>query len=203
VNRTRREEQLVNKKLRKMIVVAMLGSIATILMQFNFPLPALPGFLKFDFSEIPAVLAIMTLGPVAGITVEAIKNIMHWFFSGSPTGVPVGEIANFTTGVLFILPIYFIFNKYRNTKGLTIGLIAGTGAMAFGMSFLNYVVFLPMYTYFLNMPPVTGDALYTMIILGILPFNILKGVILATLSILLFNKMKQWIEQQRNKLMLD
>ena len=58
------------------------------------------------------------MGPVAGITVELIKNLLHWFFSGSPTGVPVGEIANFTTGVLFILPIYYIFNKFRTTKGL-------------------------------------------------------------------------------------
>ena len=58
----------------------------------------MPAFLKFDFGEIPAVLAVMTLGPVAGIAVELIKNILHWLLSGSPTGVPVGEIANFTTG---------------------------------------------------------------------------------------------------------
>ena len=101
----------------------------------------------------------MTMGPVAGIAVELIKNILHWFLSGSPTGVPVGEIANFTTGVLFILPIYYIFNKFRTAKGLIAGLIAGTVSMAVGMSLLNYAVFLPMYTYFLNMPPVTGDAL--------------------------------------------
>ena len=107
-----------NKKLRRMIIIAMLASVATVLMQFNFPLPAMPGFLKFDFGEIPAVIAVMTLGPVAGIAVELIKNILHWLLSGSPTGVPVGEIANFTTGLLFILPIYYIFNKFRTTKGL-------------------------------------------------------------------------------------
>lgn len=186
-----------SKKLRRMVIIAMLGSVGTVLMQFNFPLPAIPGFLKFDFGEVPAVLAILTMGPVAGITVEVIKNVLHWLLSGSPTGVPVGEIANFTTGLLFILPIYFIFNKFRTTKGLTTGLIVGTVSMAAGMSFLNYVVFLPMYTYFLNMPAVTGDALYTMIVLGILPFNLIKGIIIAVISILLFNRMKVWIEQQR------
>ena len=139
-----------NTKLRRMLVIAMLGSIATILMQFNFPLPAIPAFLKFDFGEIPAVLAVLTMGPVAGITVEVIKNTLHWFLTGSPTGVPVGEIANLVTGILFILPIYFIYNKYRTSKGLASGLIAGTISMAVGMSFLNYVVFLPMYTYFLE-----------------------------------------------------
>ena len=190
-----------NKKLRRMILIAILGSIATVLMQFNFPLPALPGFLKIDFGEIPAVLAIMTMGPVAGIGVELIKNIMHWFFTGSPTGVPVGEIANFTTGVLFIMPIYFIFNKFRTTKGLAAGLIAGTVAMAVGMSVLNYLVFLPMYTYFLNFPATSGEALYTMIVLGILPFNLIKGIILMVITLLLFNSMKNWIAQQRAQLM--
>lgn len=186
-----------NKKLRKMVLIAMLGSIATILMQFNFPLPALPAFLKFDFGEVPAVIAIMTMGPVAGISVELIKNILHWFLSGSPTGVPVGEIANFATGLLFILPIYFIFKAFKNKKGLVSGFIAGTVTMAIGMSLLNYFVFLPMYTYFLNMPPVTGDALYTMIVLGILPFNLVKGVIVAVISILLYSRMNKWINQQQ------
>ena len=190
-----------NKKLRKMILIAILGSISTVLMQFNFPLPALPGFLKIDFSEIPAVLAIMTMGPIAGISVELLKNVLYWFFSGSPTGVPVGEIANFTTGILFILPIYFIFNKFKSSKGLAAGLIAGTVAMAVGMSLLNYAVFLPMYTYFLNVPAVSGDALYTMIIAGILPFNILKGIILMVITLLLFKSMDKWISQQRTHLM--
>lgn len=192
-----------SKKLRRMVIIAMLGSVATILMQFNFPLPTIPAFLKFDFSEVPAILAILTMGPVAGITVELIKNALHWFLSGSPTGVPVGEIANFTTGLLFILPIYYIFNKYRSAKGLSVGLITGTVAMAVGMSFLNYVLFLPMYMYFLNMPAMTGTEIYNMIILGILPFNLLKGAILMVLTLLLFNKMKNWIEQQRKNLIIQ
>ncbi|WP_153732193.1 ECF transporter S component [Sporosarcina obsidiansis] len=191
-----------NKKLRKLILVAILGSISTVLMQFNFPLPALPGFLKIDFSEIPAVMAIMTMGPVAGIGVELLKNVMHWFLSGSPTGVPVGEIANFVTGVLFIMPIYWIFMKYRSAKGLTAGLIAGTTAMAVGMSLLNYLVFLPMYTYFLGMPAVTGNALYQMIILGILPFNLIKGVMLLVISLMLYRSMEKWILQQQKKLLV-
>lgn len=189
-----------NKKLKKMVLIAMLGSIATVLMQFNFPLPALPAFLKFDFGEVPAVIAIMTMGPVAGILVELIKNVLYWFLSGSPTGVPVGEIANFATGLLFILPIYFIFNFFKNKKGLLGGVVVGTVTMAVGMSLLNYFVFLPMYTYFLNMPPVTGDALYTMIVLGILPFNLVKGVIIGVISVMLYGRMNKWINQQQVKL---
>ncbi|MBE1554087.1 ECF transporter S component [Sporosarcina limicola] len=191
-----------NKRLRKMILVAILGSIGTILMQFNFPLPVLPDFLKIDFGEVPAVLAVMTMGPVAGILVELIKNVMHWFMSGSPTGIPVGEIANFVTGLLFIMPIYFIFNKFRTSKGLTMGLVAGTIAMAIGMSVLNYFVFLPMYMYFLNFPTMSSDVMYGLVVKGILPFNMFKGIMLMVITILLFKSMKKWISQQRSELMV-
>ncbi|MCG3089971.1 ECF transporter S component [Sporosarcina cyprini] len=190
-----------NKKLRKMILIAMLGSISTVLMQLNFPLPALPPFLKVDFSEIPAVLAIMTMGPIAGISVELLKNVLYWFMSGSPTGVPVGEIANFTTGVLFIMPIYYIFKRVQSTKGLTAGLIIGTVSMAVGMSVLNYAVFLPMYSYFLNMPPYVGDAMFDVIVKGILPFNLIKGALLMVVFLLLYKSLHKWISKQQHQLM--
>ncbi|MBB4823796.1 riboflavin transporter FmnP [Sporosarcina luteola] len=190
-----------NKKLRKMILIAMLGSISTVLMQLNFPLPALPPFLKVDFSEIPAVLAVMTMGPVAGISVELLKNVLYWFMSGSPTGVPVGEIANFVTGVLFIMPIYYIFKRVQSTKGLTAGLLTGTVLMAVGMSVLNYAVFLPMYSYFLNMPPYVGDAMFDVIVKGILPFNLIKGALLMVVFLLLYKSMHKWISKQQQQLM--
>ncbi len=186
-----------NNKLRIMIAVAMLSSISFVLMLFNFPLPALPAFLKVDFSDVPALIAAITMGPIAGILVALFKNVLYWMFSGSPTGVPVGEMANFATSVLFMLPVYMVYRKISTTKGLTIGLIAGVFAMAIGMSVLNYAVFLPMYTYFLNMPAMTGDALRNTILLGILPFNLIKGLLLSAVVILLFKTMKTWLDKQR------
>ncbi|EPD53201.1 ECF transporter S component [Paenisporosarcina sp. FSL H8-0542] len=186
-----------NNKLRVMIAVAMLSSISFVLMLFNFPLPALPPFLKVDFSDVPALIAAITMGPVAGILVALFKNVLYWIFSGSPTGVPVGEIANFVTSILFMLPVYAIYRKVSNTKGLAIGLIVGILAMAIGMSVLNYAVFLPMYTYFLNMPALTGSALRDTIVLGILPFNLIKGLLLSAIIIVLFKTMKTWLDKQR------
>lgn len=186
-----------NNKLRVMIAVAMLSSISFVLMLFNFPLPALPPFLKVDFSDVPALIAAITMGPVAGILVALFKNVLYWIFSGSPTGVPVGEMANFATSILFMLPVYAIYRKVSNTKGLAMGLIVGILAMAIGMSVLNYAVFLPMYTYFLNMPALTGSALRDTIVLGILPFNLIKGLLLSAIIIVLFKTMKTWLDKQR------
>ncbi|WP_203335056.1 ECF transporter S component [Planococcus beigongshangi] len=186
-----------NKKLQSMIVIGMLSSISFILMLLNFPLPALPAFLKVDFSDVPALIGAITMGPVAGILIAFFKNVLDWLFQGSPTGVPVGHLANFATSILFFMPVYMIYRKISTKKGMIFGLAAGTLSMAIGMSVLNYLVFLPMYTYFLNMPAETGEALFGTIVLGILPFNLIKGIILTTVVLLLFSSMHRWIEKQR------
>jgi len=187
-----------NVKLQSYITIGMLSSISFLLMLFNFPIPPFPAFLEVDFSDMPALLAAITMGPVAGILVEFFKNVLDWVFSGTPTGVPVGHIANFVTGILFILPVSFVFNRSKTVKGLIGGLAAGTIIMAVGMSILNYAVFLPMYTYFLGMDPVVGDSLYKMIVAGILPFNIVKGILITIIMALLFTTMRKWINNQRS-----
>lgn len=186
-----------NKKLQSMVVIGMLSSISFILMLFDFPLPGLPAFLKVDFSDVPALIAAVTLGPVGGILVALFKNVLNWLFQGSQTGVPVGHIANFATSILFILPVYAIYRRMATKKGMAFGLVIGTLSMAIGMSLLNYFIFLPMYTYFLNIPAETGNALFGTIVLGILPFNLIKGVLLTTVVLLMFSSMHRWIEKQR------
>ncbi|WP_342525741.1 ECF transporter S component [Chryseomicrobium sp. FSL W7-1435] len=180
---------------RKLIAVAMLSSLSFILMLLAFPLPALPAYLKVDFSDVPALIAAITMGPVAGIAVAFLKNVLDWFISGSPTGVPVGHMANFVTSILFIAPVYLIYKKVTSTKGMYVGLIAGTLSMAVGMTLLNYLIFLPMYAYFLNFPMESGSALMNTLIYGILPFNLIKGALITVVMILLFKKLKPYLDK--------
>jgi len=184
-----------NKNLRSFVTIAMLSSIGFILMLFNFPLPWFPSFLQIDFSDVPALIAAITMGPIAGIVVEIMKNVLDWIFSGSPTGFPVGHLANFTTGLLFILPVYYVYKKFKSMTGLLVGLIVGTFVMSVGMAALNYVAFLPMYGYFMNF--YVEDVIGT-VVFGILPFNLLKGVMLIAIVTLLYRTMKTWIEQQQS-----
>ncbi|PJK17793.1 riboflavin transporter FmnP [Chryseomicrobium excrementi] len=180
---------------RKLIAVAMLSSLSFILMLLAFPLPALPAYLKVDFSDVPALIAAITMGPVAGIAVAFLKNVLDWFFSGSPTGVPVGHMANFVTSILFITPVYLIYKKVTSSKGMYLGLVAGTVSMAIGMTLLNYLVFLPMYAYFLNFPMETGSALMNTLVYGILPFNLIKGAFITVVMVLVFKKLKPYLDK--------
>jgi len=182
--------------IKALVAIGMLSSIAYILMMLNFPLPPFPQFLEIDFSDIPALIAALIFGPIAGVLVELFKNILDYFMTGSATGVPVGHTANFITGILFILPTYFIYNKLKSKKGMTFALVIGTLTMATTMSVLNYFVFLPAYTFFLNAPLMSAPEMRTMIVTGILPFNIIKGLIIAIVFMLLFTRMSPWIRKQ-------
>ncbi|TKC19756.1 ECF transporter S component [Robertmurraya kyonggiensis] len=182
---------------KALVSIGMLSSIGFVLMLLNFPLPPFPKFLMVDFSDIPALIAALIFGPVAGILVELFKNILDYVITSSETGIPVGHISNFIAGILFVVPTYYIYEKLKTKKGMTYALVAGTVIMAIVMSVLNYFVFLPAYTLFMGFPAMSGDETRQMIVAGILPFNIVKGIIISIVFILLFSRMSTWIGKQR------
>jgi riboflavin transporter len=71
--------------------------------------------------------------------------------------------------------------------------------MAFGMGVFNYFVLLPAYSLIMGWGEMTHKFMMTSILVGILPFNVLKGIIVGLLFVPIFIKMRSWIEQQQNK----
>ncbi|CAH2715701.1 Riboflavin transporter FmnP [Neobacillus rhizosphaerae] len=183
-------KKMKNTKVKTMVTIGMLSSIAYLLMLLNFPLPPFQNFLLVDFSDIPALIAALIFGPIAGILVEFFKNVLNYIATGSQTGIPIGHIANFLAGILFILPTYYVYNKIKTRKGMTFALILGTMTMAVMMSVLNYFFILPAYTAILHYPD-----LRNYVVPGILPFNILKGVAMSFVFMLLFTRMQAWINK--------
>jgi riboflavin transporter len=150
-----------------------------------------------DFSDIPALIGALVLGPVAGVLIELVKNILDYVMTGSETGVPIGHLANFVAGILFVLPVYYVYNKLKSKKGMTYALIVGSIFMAVFMSLLNYFFFLPAYTWFLDAPAMSGPELRKTIVYAILPFNLVKGILIAIVFMLMFIKLNEWIQKQR------
>ncbi|PAD68272.1 riboflavin transporter FmnP [Bacillus sp. 7586-K] len=190
------ESIMQQSRVRKNVTVGMLSTIAYLLMMLDFPFPGFPTFLQIDFSDVPALIAAIVFGPAAGIMVEVIKNVLHYLIQGSATGVPVGEISNFIAGTIFIIPTAVFFRRFRSMKGLFIGLTIGTLLMTIVMSILNYYVFMPAYTLFLNMPAMSQESLKQLVVAAILPFNLIKGVIVAILLAALISKIKTWLTNQ-------
>jgi riboflavin transporter FmnP len=173
-------------------------------MLIEFPIPLFPLFLKMDFSDLPALIAALSMGPLSGVAVELIKNILHGILAGHTAFI--GETANFLVGLSFILTVSLVNGHSRSrTKAVYAGL-AGTAAMAVSAAALNYFIFLPLYEAVLGIPVeavirmasavnrfVTDK--WSLILWSMVPFNLLKGMILTVILSLLYRKLEGMIKR--------
>ena len=187
-----------NFNTKTMVKISVLGVISLILMLLDFPLWFTPPFIKFDISDLPALLGAFALGPMAGVIIQFVKNLLKILVVGSNT-VVVGELANFIVGSVFAYTAGLIYYKEKTFKNAIIGLIAGTLAMAVVISILNYYVMIPFYAKAYGMPlekiiTISGAVnkyvvdLKSLIIYAIVPFNFLKGTVTSLVTILLYKK---------------
>lgn len=172
---------------KRFIVISMLSAIAFILMFIKFPLPFLPPYLTLDFSDVPALLATFIFGPIAGIIVELIKNLLNFLFN---MGDPIGPLANFVAAVSLLLTAYYVSKAVKSRFNIIIGLIVGTIVMTLVLSVLNYFVLLPLYGMIMNLSDVMKN-LKIIIVSGIIPFNIIKGIIVSIVFLLLYKRLKK------------
>ena len=112
---------------RKLVVTAMMAAISSVLMMLSFSVPLAPSFLKLDFSELPALITAYTFGPLYGVLVCLVKNIVNLFFS---TTMGIGELSNFLLGICFVLPAGLLYKKRKNFKSAIVGAALGTTSMA-------------------------------------------------------------------------
>ena len=96
---------------RKLTGTAMLGAVAAVLMYLEFPIPIMPSFVKLDVSELPALLAAYAYGPVSGIAVCLIKNLIKL---PSTSTAAVGELFNFVMGALFVGVAGFVYKRHKS-----------------------------------------------------------------------------------------
>lgn len=172
---------------------AMLSAVAFILQYIEIAIPIMPAFIKFDFSDLPALIGAFAYGPLAGVLIELIKNLIHCAFSQSAT---VGELSNFILGAIFVGTAGFI---YKNKKNKTTALIGGVvGSVVMGLVCIpsNYFVVYPVY-YAAGFAEEAVLGMYQLILPGVknilqclfvfnLPFTIVKGLISTAITMLIY-----------------
>ncbi|SEO72292.1 Riboflavin transporter FmnP [Amphibacillus marinus] len=183
-----------SSNLTKLIILSLFGTISMVLLFLNFPLPFLPPYLKVDFGEVPTLLAALIFSPMAGVIVQLIKNVLYLLFTGAAD--PVGVFANFVAGVSFVVPIAMVYHRFKGNKSLVSGLVTGTIIMTIAMGFLNFYVLLPIYSGIMGWE-MSDTAMLSAIFAGVVPFNIVKSIIVSILFIPLFVKLKPWIKQKQ------
>lgn len=166
---------------KKIVKIAALGAISFVL-YFILEFPLLPGapFLKFDFSDVAALVGSFAMGPVAGVIIELLKNILHLLLKANE-GSPVGELANFVVGCALVLPAAIIYKKNKTRKSALIGMLIGTASLALIAALFNYFVFIPLYS-----PTLLQSGAAKYIMATIIPFNLIKGAIICVVTFILY-----------------
>ena len=114
----------------KVTVTAMLSAVAFVLMFIEFPIPALiPAFVKLDISDLPELLAAFSLGPVYGVVVAFLKNLLFAVLHGTSSAY-VGELFNFLMGSVFAFSAGFVYRRNKSRRGALLGAVIGTLLMA-------------------------------------------------------------------------
>ncbi|ACD53422.1 UNVERIFIED_ORG: ECF transporter S component [Clostridium botulinum] len=172
----------MNKNTNKTIKISLLSALALILMYFEFPVIPIFPWLKIDLSDVPALLGAFGFGPLAGVTIELIKNILILLVKGSQTGF-VGELANFLIGVSLVLPAGIIYKRNKSKKSAILGMILGGIFIEIVGVIANVYMLLPAY----GMQMSSGELL-KYVTVGLLPFNGIKAIIVSMLTYILYKK---------------
>ena len=177
---------------------AIFSTMAAVLMLLEIPLFFAPGFYKMDLSELPIMICTFYLGPVAGVIAEFVKVILKLLLKGTSTAF-VGDFANFAVGCTFVLPASVIYHAKPSRKSALIGMIVGTLTMTVFGSAFNALYLIPKFAQLFHMEldkiVAMGTnvnsritSLPTLVLYAVVPFNLLKGIVVSALTFLLYKR---------------
>lgn len=191
--------------------IAMLSALAFVLYMYGkFNLPFMfPQFLEMQFSELPALLAGFSMGPVAGALVIIIKCLIKFPFSST---MYVGELMDIILGLFFVLPASIIYAKKKTKKHAIIGLISGTlSATAMSLLFNRFIA-IPLYVNAFHLefstivgmlsglyPKINNDNFYGFyIFVGVLPFNLLRLGLVSIITFFVYKRLSGLLHREKN-----
>ncbi|MBQ8944500.1 MAG: ECF transporter S component [Clostridia bacterium] len=198
------------KGIYKTTLTAMLSAVAFALMFVEFSIPVIPAFIKFDISDLPALFGSFAFGPLYGVVVELIKNILHILIKGTSSAF-VGEMSNFLLGSAFCLTAGLIYKKGKSKKSAIAACFIGALVMGVLSLPVNYFAVYPAYVKFFGLPldaiikmysdilPAaasvpTSNSLFNCLLIFNVPFTFFKGIADAVICIFIYKPLSRFIK---------
>ena len=189
--------------IRRIAACAILTAMAVLLMYLEIPLPFMPVFLKFDFAELPVLIGAFALGPVWGIVIELLKNLIHLPVTQT---AGIGELSNFITGVIYVGTAGLIYRKFRTRKGAAASMAIATLVLAAVSVPVNAFITLPLYGSVMNFPmevilsmsaeanPLVKDKI-SLLLAVFVPFNLFKGTVVGLITFFVYKPISKLINK--------
>ena len=181
-----------NSKTRFLAGAGMLSAAAIALQYLEVPIPIIPSFIKLDFSDLPALIGAFAYGPIAGILISLVKNLIHMAVSQSGY---IGELSNFILGAVFSATAGIIYKKDKSKKGAFLGGVIGALLMAAVSYPSNEFIVYPFYYNFMDKNAVLGmyqailpsvKSIEQALLIFNVPFTFIKGMISVCISMLIY-----------------
>ncbi|MDQ7820903.1 MAG: ECF transporter S component [Armatimonadota bacterium] len=164
---------------RLLVLVGMLSAVAFVLMA-TVQVPVLPSapYLRYDPSDVIALLVALEAGPAPGMAVVALKDLLYLLFRARS---PFGPAANFIAVATFVGVAGWVYGRGgRRTAGwAAAACAAGALARVLVMIPANFAI---LYLQF-GMPPSRVAALLGPVIV---PFNVLASGINTVLTVVVW-----------------
>jgi len=172
--------------MRRFTQVGVLGAIAFTFMYFDFSLPFFPAWLKYDPSEVPALIATFALGPASGVAVEAIKALLIQLLRSGTAGGPFGIFMNFLAGVTLVGVAGTYYTVEHTKAGAIKSLVVGILAMTAVMIVAN-ILLTPR---FFGIP---RHQVVALVLPALLPFNLVKGAISSVITYYVYKRVRVYL----------
>ncbi|WP_300262792.1 ECF transporter S component [Clostridium sp.] len=166
----------------RFIKLSLLSAIAVILMYIDFPVIPMFPWLKIDLSDVPALMGAFAFGPLSGIIVELMKNLLILIVKGTSTGF-VGEVANFLVGVALVWPAAIIYKRNKTKKTAILGMVLGILCIQVVGILANVYLLIPVFG--INM---SKAELMKYVTVGLIPFNGIKSLLVCGITYALYKK---------------
>jgi riboflavin transporter FmnP len=168
-------EKSQQSKTKTLVTCAMLGALAFVVMAVGRVPVVL--FLKYDPKDVILAIAGFLFGPLPALGVTSVVALLE-MFTFSDTGV-IGLIMNILSSASFVCTAAIIYQRRRTLRGAIAGLLLGVVCMCAVMLLWNYLI-TPLY---MN---VSRQEVAALLLPAFLPFNLLKGVLNASITMLLY-----------------
>ena len=166
----------------RFIKLSLLSAIAVILMYIDFPVIPIFPWLKIDLSDVPALMGAFAFGPLAGVIIELMKNLLILIVKGTGTAF-VGELANFLVGVALVWPAAMVYKKNKTKKTAVLGMVLGILCIELVGILANVYLLLPAYGMAMS-----KAELMQYVTVGLIPFNGIKSILVCGITYALYKK---------------
>ncbi len=182
--------------IRQVVIMSLFAGISFLLMFISFPILPFISYLKVDFSDIPILLGMIMFGPAGGILIAAIKSLLYWLLTGVDVANLIGIVASFISSMSLLLPIAAVLKHTQGKKlwtRLIWSILASTISLSVVMGLLNYFILTPLYISVLGMK--ITMPLAKLVLFGVVPFNLIKGVLVGVVFAIVVDRMKHFLSQ--------